>query len=207
AGNALRCMAKYLYDNGYARGDLVYIETAQGVRSVRVYTSGGLVTSASVDMGRADLDVSALKLKFPQERVIDYPAVIGGRDYRVTCVDVGNPHCVVFCDRVDGVDVERIGPQFEYAEYFPDRTNTEFIRVINPGMIKMRVWERGSGETLACGTGACAAVAAAVANGLCAAGTDVTVRVRGGTLIVNWTEERVTLTGSAKLVFTGEIEY
>ena len=207
AGNALRCMAKYLYDNSLSRGDLVTIETAGGVREVRVYTTNGQVTSASVDMGRASLDVSRLRLNFDRDTVIDQPAEIGGQSYRVTCVDVGNPHCVVFCERVDGVDVLHVGPRFEYADYFPDRTNTEFIRVINPSTIKMRVWERGSGETLACGTGACASVAAAVANGLCAPGTDVTVRAAGGDLIVNWTEERAILTGNAKLVYTGEIEY
>ena len=122
-------------------------------------------------------------------------------------MDVGNPHCVVFCDRVDRVKVKEIGPKFEHAEYFPDRVNTEFVRVVNPTTIKMRVWERGSGETMACGTGACAAVVAAVANGLCAKDTDITVKVRGGDLIVNYTDERITLTGDVKLVYTGETEY
>ena len=207
AGNAIRCMAKYLYDNEYSKGDLVKIETAGGVKNVRVYTSNGKVTSASVDMGRAATDVSALRLAIPESVVVDYPARVGGNDYRITCVDVGNPHCVVFCERVDSVDVSHVGPQFEYSPLFPDRINTEFIRVVNPRTIKMRVWERGSGETMACGTGACAAVAAAIANGLCEKGTDVTVRVRGGDLIVNCTDERVTLTGDASLVYTGEIEY
>ena len=114
---------------------------------------------------------------------------------------------MVFCDRVDRVDVAGIGPKFEHAQYFPDRINTEFIRVVNPTTIKMRVWERGSGETMACGTGACAAVVAATANGLCAKGSDVTVKVRGGDLLVNYTDERITLTGDAKLVYTGETEY
>ena len=207
AGNALRCMAKYLYDNEYSKGDLVKIETAGGVKNVRVYTVNGKVTSASVDMGRASVDVSGLRLAIPESVVVDHPARIGGQDYRITCVDVGNPHCVVFCERVDSVDVSHVGPQFEYAPLFPDRINTEFIRVVNPRTIQMRVWERGSGETMACGTGACASVAAAIANGLCEKGTDVTVRARGGDLIVNCTDERVTLTGDASLVYTGEIEY
>ncbi len=120
---------------------------------------------------------------------------------------VGNPHCVVFCPRVDEVNVEQLGPRFENAPYFPRRINTEFVRVVNPGTIKMRVWERGSGETMACGTGACAAVAAATANGLCEKGRDVTVRAKGGDLIVNYTDQRVTLTGDAKLVYMGELEY
>ena len=207
AGNALRCMAKYLYDFGHVRKEDMTIETDTGVKSVKVYTTNGKVTSACVDMGYATLDTTALHLNLPEKRIVDYPVTIGGEPWSITCVDMGNPHCVVFCPRVDGVDVEHVGPQFEHAPYFPDRINTEFIRVVNPNTIKMRVWERGSGETLACGTGACAAVVAATATGQCAKGSDVTVRVRGGDLIVNYTDERVTLTGDAKLVYTGEAEY
>ena len=207
AGNALRCMAKYLYDNGIVRSEEMTIETDKGTKTVRVYTTDGKVTSASVDMGYATLDTAALHLNIPARQVVDWPAEIGGQSWRITCVDMGNPHCVVFCPRVDGVDVARIGPQFEHARYFPDRINTEFIRVVNPSTIKMRVWERGSGETLACGTGACAAVVAAVATGQCEKGRDITVRVRGGDLVVNYTDEKVTLTGDAKLVYTGTVEY
>ena len=207
AGNALRCMAKYLYDFGHVRKEAMTIETDTGVKSVEVYTVDGKVTSACVDMGYGTLDTTALHLNLPEKRIVDYPVTIGGQDYSITCVDMGNPHCVVFCPRVDGVDVEHVGPQFEHAPYFPDRINTEFIRVVNPNTIKMRVWERGSGETLACGTGACAAVVAATATGQCAKGCDVTVRVRGGDLIVNYTDEHVTLTGDAKLVYIGEAQY
>ncbi len=207
AGNALRCMAKYLYDFGFVRKEVMTIETDTGVKSVEVYTADGKVTSACVDMGYATLDTTALHLNLPEKKIVDYPVSIGGEKYSITCVDMGNPHCVVFCPRVDGVDVEHVGPQFEHAPYFPDRINTEFIRVVNPSTIKMRVWERGSGETLACGTGACAAVVAATANNLCAKDSDVTVRVRGGDLIVHYTDEHVTLTGDAKLVYTGEAEY
>ncbi len=207
AGNALRCMGKYLYDNGIVRKEELAIETGKGVKQVRLYTTSGQVTSACVDMGRATLDTAALRFAIPEQTVVDYPVRIGGRPYNITCVDMGNPHCVVFCPRVDAVDVEFIGPRFEHAPYFPERINTEFIRVVNPSTIKMRVWERGSGETLACGTGACAAVVAAVANGLCAKGGDITVRVRGGDLVVNYTDEKITLTGDAKLVYTGEAEY
>ena len=207
AGNALRCMGKYLYDNGIVRKDELTIETGKGVKTVKLYTAGGKVTSACVDMGYATLDTAALKFAIPEQTVVDYPVRIGGRPYNITCVDMGNPHCVVFCPRVDAVDMEFIGPRFEHAPYFPERVNTEFIRVVNPSTIKMRVWERGSGETMACGTGACAAVVAAVANGLCEKGRDVTVRAKGGDLIVNYTDERVTLTGDAKLVYTGEMEY
>ena len=207
AGNAMRCMAKYLYDNDIVKKEILAIETSTGVKQVQVYTTNGKVTSACVDMGYATLDTAALRFTIPEKTVVDYPVRIGGRPYNITCVDMGNPHCVVFCPRVDAVDIDFIGPRFEHAPYFPERINTEFIRVVNSNTIKMRVWERGSGETLACGTGACAAVVAAVANGLCSKGSDVTVRVRGGDLVVNYTDERVTLTGDAKLVFTGEVEY
>ena len=207
AGNALRCLGKYLYDNGFSTKGTVTVETGSGLRSVTLYTTNGKVTSASVDMGKAALDASGLKFPIAEAQVVDYPVRIAGRPYRITCVDMGNPHCVVFCDRVDDVDIGFIGPRFEHAPYFPERVNTEFIRVVNPSTIKMRVWERGSGETMACGTGACAAVVAAVANGLCEKGRDITVRVKGGELIVHYTDEGVTLTGDAKLVYTGEIEY
>ena len=207
AGNALRCMAKYLYDNGIVRKEEMTLETDKGTKTVRVYTTDGRVTSACVDMGYATLDTTALRLNIPKRQVVNYPVEIAGQPWEITCVDMGNPHCVVFCSRVDGVDVARIGPQFEHAPYFPDRINTEFIRVVNPSTIKMRVWERGSGETLACGTGACAAVVAAVANGLCEKGRDITVRVQGGDLVVHYTDEAVTLTGDAKLVYTGVVEY
>ncbi len=207
AGNALRCLGKYLYDNGFSTKKTVTVETGSGLRTVTLYTTNGKVTSASVDMGKAALDASGLKFPIAEPQVVDYPVRIAGRPYRITCVDMGNPHCVVFCDRVDDVDIGFIGPRFEHAPYFPERVNTEFIRVVNPSTIKMRVWERGSGETMACGTGACAAVVAAVANGLCEKGRDITVRVKGGELIVHYTDEGVTLTGDAKLVYTGEIEY
>nr|WP_325293569.1 carbamoyl-phosphate synthase large subunit [uncultured Oscillibacter sp.] len=207
AGNALRCLGKYLYDNGFSTKETLTVETGSGIRAVTLYTTNGKVTSASVDMGKAALDTSALKFTIAEKQVVDYPVRIAGRPYRITCVDMGNPHCVVFCERVDAVDIDFIGPRFEHAPYFPERTNTEFVRVVNPSTIKMRVWERGSGETMACGTGACAAVAAAVANGLCEKGRDITVRVKGGELIVHYTDGGVTLTGDAKLVYTGEIEY
>lgn len=207
AGNALRCVGKYLHDSGFADKESLTVETASGVKSVTLYTTSGKVTSACVDMGKAALDTAALKFTIAEKQVVDYPVRIAGRPYRITCVDMGNPHCVVFCDRVDAVDIDFIGPRFEHAPYFPERINTEFIRVVNPSTIKMRVWERGSGETMACGTGACAAVVAAVANGLCEKGRDITVRVKGGELIVHCTDEGVTLTGDAKLVYTGEIEY
>ena len=207
AGNALRCVAKYLHDSGLASGDEIAIETADGVKHVRVYTTDGLVTSASVEMGRASLDMARHHVHLPAGPVVDAPLTVGGQDYRITCVDMGNPHCVVFCERVDAVDIGAVGPLFENADCFPERINTEFIRVVNPRTIKMRVWERGSGETMACGTGACAAVVAAAANGLCGMDCDVSVRCAGGELIVRYSADSVTLTGDTRLVYTGEVDY
>ena len=208
AGNALRCMAKYLHDRGLAAGDEVAVETAGGVvKRVRVYTTNGVVTAATVDMGRAGFDMSPHRFTIPEREIIDRPTEIGGEKYFITCVNMGNPHCVVFRDRIDQLDLAKIGPLFETAPEFPERINTEFVRVANPRTVRMRVWERGSGETMACGTGACAAVVAATALGYCKKGEDVTVRSKGGELVVNYTDERVTLTGDAKVVYTGSIEY
>ena len=193
AGNNIRCVGKYLYDKGYVRSEYVSIETASGVHRLRLFLRDGKVNSVSVDMGKATCEEKTLN--------------VGGTAYETVCVDVGNPHCVLFCDAIDGLDLAAIGPKFEYHEAFPDRTNTEFVRVVNPTTLRMRTWERGSGETLACGTGACAAVAAAVKRGLCPAGKDVTVKLLGGDLTVNCTAERITLTGSAVLVFEGTFAY
>ena len=206
-GNAIRCVAKYLYDKGFTRQESFSVETGGGVRHLDLYTVDGKVTSVAVDMGKASLKAADLPTTLQEESLINYPVEIGGEHCNITCVSVGNPHCVVFCDRVDGVDVAQVGPRFEHSELFPERINTEFVRVVNPLTIKMRVWERGSGETTACGTGACAAVVAAVATGQCEKGTDVTVKLRGGDLTVNYTDERVILTGDAKLLFDGTTEY
>lgn len=139
--------------------------------------------------------------------MIDRPVTIGDKPFKITCVNMGNPHCVVFCRRVDTLDLEHWGPLFEYAPFFPERINTEFVRVVNPTTIKMRVYERGNGETYACGTGACAAVVAAVENGFCKKDTDITVKVRGGDLLVHYSDEGVTLTGDAVLVYEGITSY
>ncbi len=207
AGNSIRCVAKYLYDNGIVDKDEVTIETNSGVKKLMLYISGGKVSEVCVEIGKAEFDPAKIPVLMEGERVIDRPLTIGGKDYRVTCVSVGTPHCVVFCDRVDGVDIETVGPMFEHAEVFPGRINTEFIRVVNDCTLKMRVWERGNGETRACGTGACAAVVAAVENGFCRKGEDIVVKVPGGDLIVNYTDDTVLLTGPAQLVYEGEVEY
>ena len=207
AGNCIRCAAKYLYDNGIAKKYEIDIETASGIKHLKLYTSNDRVTLASVDMGKATFDTKALPAVFDTDTCINKPAMIGDKEYNITCVGMGNPHCVVFCDRVDPINMSEVGPKFENAEYFPERVNTEFVRVVNASTLKMRVYERGNGETYACGTGACAAVVAACANGYCKKGEDITVKVRGGDLIVNYTDDGVTLTGDAVLVYEGVTEY
>ncbi len=203
AGNCIRCVGKYLYDNKIVKKEHMTIETGSGIKSLTLYTRNGLVSTVCVDMGKASVLTKNIPTTIKAERIIDYPLTVGGKGYRVTCVSTGNPHCVVFTDYVDGVDVKRIGPMFENAKEFPERINTEFIRVVNPTTIKMRVYERGNGETLGCGTGACAAVVAAVENGFCKMGEDITVKLRGGDLIVNYTDDGVTLTGNADLIYQG----
>ncbi len=207
AGNAIRCVGKFLYDNNIVRKEQMSIETASDIKALSLFTRNGKVSSVTVDMGKAELEPNKIPVNLEGEKIISTPAVIGGQEYKINCCAVGNPHCVVFVDNVDKVKLPDIGPQFETAEIFPERINTEFVRVVNETTLKMRVWERGNGETQACGTGACAAVICAVENGCCNKGENITVKVKGGDLIVNYTDEKVTLTGDCNLVYKGEIEY
>ena len=208
AGNSIRCVAKYLYENGFVRDKHLTIETLSGVRDLTLYTSGGKVGSVSVDMGKAILSGKDIPSTLEGDSVVGRKIEVGGKEYTVTLVNVGNPHCVVFCDKVDAVDLANVGPLFEYAPYFPRRINVEFVRVVNDTTLKMRVWERGNGETLACGTGATASVVAAVLNGYCKAGEDITVKLRGGDLIVRYDEGGdATLTGAVRKVYEGTVEF
>lgn len=207
AGNSIRSVAKFLYDNDIVKKDEMTIETASGVKTVRVFTREGKVSSATVDIGKAELKPERIPVLMSGENVINRPYTVLDKEYNITCVSTGNPHCVVFVDNVDKIDIETVGRAFENAEIFPERVNTEFVRVVNSNTIKMRVWERGNGETLACGTGAATAVVAAVENGYCKKGENITVKLRGGDLIVNYTDEKITLTGNTNLVYKGEIEY
>ena len=207
AGNAIRCVGKFLYDNNIVKKEQMSIETASDIKALSLFTRNGKVSSVTVDMGKAELEPHRIPVNLEGEKIISTPAVIGNQEYKINCCAVGNPHCVVFVDNVDKVNLPDIGPQFETAEIFPERINTEFVRVVNETTLKMRVWERGNGETQACGTGACAAVICAVENGCCNKGENITVKVKGGDLIVNYTDEKVTLTGDCNLVYKGEIEY
>ncbi len=206
-GNAIRCAAKYLYDKGIVRRPDITIETASGVKKLHLYTRFGKVSSVAVDMGRASFRPEDVPCTLRTERAVSVPARIGGSDYSITCVSMGNPHCVVFTDGVDGLDLEALGPKFENAPLFPERVNAEFVRVVNRTTLRMRCFERGSGETMACGTGACAAAAAAVENGLCPRDADIHVQVPGGSLWVRCAEDTVILTGSVRQVYEAETEY
>lgn len=207
AGNCIRCVAKYLFDNDIVKKEKMSIETNAGIKHLKVFTRDSKVTSATVQMGKAELSPAKIPVNLDGDKIINQSVNIGDREYNITCVSVGNPHAVVFVENVDKIDIHTVGPKFENADIFPERVNTEFVRVINSKTIKMRVWERGNGETMACGTGACAAVVAAVENGYCNKGEDITVKVRGGDLTVNYTDMGITLTGDCNLVYKGEIEY
>ncbi len=206
-GNAIRCIAKYLYEKGIVRKNDMFIETATGVNAVKAYSFSGKVNSASVNLGKVELAGKNIPCVWDEERIVGKKITIGGVEYPVTLVNVGNPHCVVFSDKVDAIDLAKVGPKFENCEYFPEGINTEFIRVVNRVTIKMRVWERGSGETWACGTGACAAVVAAVLAGHCERDTNITVKLRGGDLTVNYRSDgNIDLMGNVKTVYEGTLE-
>ncbi len=206
-GNAIRCVAKYLYEKNIVRKNDLKLEMLSGVYDVKVYSFSGKVNTASVNLGKAELAGKKIPCVWDEEQIVGKKVTIGGADYDVTLVNVGNPHCVVFCDKVDAINVKAIGTEFENSSYFPEGINTEFIRVVNKVTIKMRVWERGSGETWACGTGACAAVVAAVLAGYCEKDTNVTVKLRGGDLTVNYhSDGEVELMGNVKTVYEGTLE-
>ena len=208
-GNGVRCVGKYVYDNLLLdkSRDTITIETLSGIKTLKITAVNGKAELLEVDMGKAELKAENIPVIYEgADTVIAQPLVVDGKEYIVTCVSMGNPHCVTFVDDVDSLDLEKIGPHFENHSAFPQRINTEFVKVIDSNTLQMRVWERGSGETWACGTGACATVVAAVENGYCKKGEDVTVHLRGGDLIINYTDERVLMTGPATKVFDGTIE-
>ncbi len=205
-GNGVRCVGKYLYDNGIAKKPEITVETLSGIKTLKILESGVETDLVTVDMGCPELNASKIPVNLDLDQVINYRARFGNRDYDITCVSMGNPHCVVFCDDVQSLDLEKIGPVFENSELFPEKINTEFVKIVDDTTLSMRVWERGSKETLSCGTGASAAVVAAVLNGFCNKGQEVVVKLRGGILKVEYTGERVYLTGKAEKVFEGVVE-
>ncbi|MEI3227485.1 MAG: diaminopimelate epimerase [Lachnospiraceae bacterium] len=205
-GNGIRCVAKYVYDNGMTDKEVITVETLSGIKTLQLAVSEGRVQAVTVDMGSPVLTPSQIPVKCEGDRMINQPVSVGGKEYYITCVSMGNPHAVVFTEEeVTALNLEKIGPLFENHEIFPDRVNTEFIHVIDEKTIDMRVWERGSGETLACGTGACASVVACVLNHKTE--DEVLVHLLGGDLEVRYDREKntVLLTGPAEFICTGEI--
>ena len=205
-GNAIRCVGKYMYDVAGHKKKHMTVETKSGIKKLELMTLGDEVVRVKVDMGKAELTPSKIPVTLDGDAIINRPVDYNGTTYNITCVSMGNPHAVIFTDLVDALDLEKIGPDFETHKIFPERVNTEFIKVIDEHTLKMRVWERGSGETLACGTGACAAAVAACLNGYCKKGEDIKVILRGGELIIRYTDEAVYMTGNCEKVFTGSIE-
>ena len=207
-GNAIRCVAKFLYEKDICKKESISIETLSGIKYLDLKIENDKVTGVTVDMGKAILKPSEIPVNIDGETAIAKQIVIDCKEYTATCVSIGNPHCVFF-DEIDpdDIDLHCIGPKFEKNEIFPEQVNTEFVKVIDENTLKMRVWERGSGETLACGTGACATVVAAVENGFCKKGETVKVILTGGELFIRYTDEAVFMTGPAAIAFEGTVEY
>lgn len=206
-GNGIRCVAKYVYDHGIVRKDHMSVETKSGIKQLELTVEDGKAVYVKVNMGEAVLKPSEIPVQAEGEDFIARQIEAGGKTYIVTCVSMGNPHCVVFTEGIDGMDLEKTGPLFENHPLFPDRINTEFVEVLDDHTLKMRVWERGSGETISCGTGTCAATVAAVLNGHCPRGEEIEVRIRGGALYDTYLENgEVLMKGPATEVFQGEIE-
>jgi len=205
-GNGIRCFSKFVYDKGLTDKLTLTVETKSGIKTIELKKEDDAITGSRVDMGMPILKTKDIPMIWETEECIDQPLEVNGQIYRVTAVSMGNPHIVTFVEDTKGIEIEKIGPYFEHHEVFPERVNTEFIRIIDEETIEMRVWERGSGETLACGTGACAAAVAAHLNGH--TGRKVTVKLLGGDLLVEWDEETgmVYLSGSATTVFEGTID-
>ena len=209
-GNATRCVGKYVYEIGMTDKTEVSLETNSGIKYLTLYVNEATnkVDAVKVDMGKAILKPAEIPVADDGDRFIAKPVVVDGVSYDMTCVSMGNPHAVVFLPEIDSLDLEKMGPSFEHHPLFPNRVNTEFIRVIDDHTLQMRVWERGSGETFACGTGACAAAVASVLNGYCKREQEILIHLRGGDLrIIYHNDESVTMIGPATFIFEGKMEY
>ncbi len=205
-GNGMRCVGKFVYDKGLTDKTHIAVDTLAGIKYLDLNVVDGKVVSVTVNMGQPILEAEEIPVVAEKSPVVREKITVAGKEYEMTCVSMGNPHAIVYVDSTDDLDIEAIGPLFENHEKFPERTNTEFIQVVDRNTLKMRVWERGSGETLACGTGACATVVASVLNGLCE--NTATVKLLGGDLKITWDREEnlVFMEGPARIVFEGEIE-
>ena len=203
-GNASRCVGKYVYDKGLTTKKELTLETLAGVKHLTLHTQNGTVEQVTVDMGEPILSAPEIPVNLSESSVIAHPLEVEGQTFAITCVSMGNPHAVIFLDEMDRYDLHHIGSLIEHHKLFPRRTNVEFVEVLSPQDLRMRVWERGAGETLACGTGACATLVAAVLNGR--SDRRATLHLLGGDLSIEWREQnnRIYMTGGAVTVFEGE---
>ncbi len=206
-GNATRCIGKFVYDKGLTDKTRITLETLSGIKILDLDVKDGKVEKVTVDMGKANFKAGEIPVISGSNEVVEQELTVGDRTDKITCVSMGNPHCVIFTEGIDSLELEKIGPDYENHPMFPERINTEFVEFIDPHTLKMRVWERGSGETLACGTGACATVSAAVKTGRCPADEFVTVKLIGGNLEIMYkTDGTVIMKGPAAFSFEGEIK-
>ena len=207
-GNAIRCVAKYLADHGLTKKDIITVETLSGIKTLRLFKEAGKVVRVSVEMGKAVFCPKEIPVLFEGAEMVDEPVTVLSKQYRMTAVSMGNPHAVIFTSGVKELDLAKMGPTFETLPFFPERVNTEFAEQLDDHTLLMRVWERGSGETFACGTGASATVAAAVKTGRVQAGEEITVRLLGGDLTITVdADNSVTMTGPATEVYQGVYDY
>jgi diaminopimelate epimerase len=206
-GNATRCIGKFVYDNHLTDKTSITLETRSGIKKLTLYPENGKVKTVLVDMGKAVLKPAFIPMNVSGDTFINKPITVDGKEVFITAVSMGNPHAVTYVDDVDSLELEKIGPSFENHPLFPERVNTEFIKILDESTMQMRVWERGSGETWACGTGACAATAASVLNGYFPHDKEITVKLRGGDLFITYKSDgTVLMRGPAETVFTGEID-
>ncbi len=205
-GNGIRCVGKFLHDNGLSSSRKMTVETLSGVKEVLLLSNSDNVGTLKINMGSPSFFSGDVPVFTDKKEIVNESFCIDNLNYKITCLSMGNPHCVVFKDNIGNINIEKIGSLFEKNSMFPEGINTEFIEVIDENNINMRVWERGSGETLACGTGACASVVACIRNGLCKKDEDITVNLLGGKLTVKYSDNTVYMTGEAKKIFEGEVE-
>lgn len=206
-GNATRCIGKFVYDNHLTDKTSITLETRSGIKKLTLYPENGKVKTVLVDMGKTVLKPADIPMNVSGDTFINKPITVDGKEVFITAVSMGNPHAVTYVDDVDSLELEKIGPSFENHPLFPERVNTEFIKILDESTMQMRVWERGSGETWACGTGACAATAASVLNGYFPHDKEITVKLRGGDLFITYKSDgTVLMRGPAETVFTGEID-
>lgn len=207
-GNGIRCVGKYIYDNGICKKDVITVETLSGIKTLDITAKNEKAEYIKVDMGYPEFCPENIPVNYCGDEMINAPVTVNNTVYNITAVSMGNPHAVIFCDSIENLDLEKTGPDFENMPIYPERTNTEFVKVISATELKMRVYERGSGETFACGTGACATVAAAVKCGICELDKEITVHLKVGDLLITYSSDgHIYMKGTATKVYEGVFEY